>query len=269
MAEKWLQRNNTRPAARNGFVNQISNPLSKVRRVMPRPQHRARLSNFSKLALSKYGKPVQLFKDSDKDGVANVFDCKPYNKRKQDVMHPAYNSSNMNITEMYYRREQARQNRLYQKQIEEAIRIEKENQRLAALNPQIVYVDSGNGSSGNSSTIDNNTFFNDYSKEARQEIVPEVITPKMQVDYHTYNPKLNTPKTTLLGAAKAVFTNPVGAAKVISKGITRDIAKAIVIAPKIAPKATNIVKAIPQAVKTIPVVKAVSSVVSFLRGGKK
>lgn len=31
-----------------------------------------------------YGKPFQLFKDCDKDGVANVFDCQPRNKRKQD-----------------------------------------------------------------------------------------------------------------------------------------------------------------------------------------
>ena len=31
-----------------------------------------------------YGKPAKLFGDADKDGVANVFDCKPYNRRRQD-----------------------------------------------------------------------------------------------------------------------------------------------------------------------------------------
>ena len=34
----------------------------------------------------KKGLCVKWFADSDKDGVANIFDCQPHNKRKQDVM---------------------------------------------------------------------------------------------------------------------------------------------------------------------------------------
>jgi len=31
----------------------------------------------------RFGAPINLFADSDRDGVANVFDCQPRNKRKQ------------------------------------------------------------------------------------------------------------------------------------------------------------------------------------------
>jgi len=30
-------------------------------------------------------RPVKLFGDADRDGVANIFDCQPHNARKQDV----------------------------------------------------------------------------------------------------------------------------------------------------------------------------------------
>ena len=33
---------------------------------------------------ARSGTASQLFKDSDRDGVMNVFDCKPFNKRHQD-----------------------------------------------------------------------------------------------------------------------------------------------------------------------------------------
>jgi len=29
-------------------------------------------------------RPIKLFADTDRDGVMNVFDCQPFNKRKQD-----------------------------------------------------------------------------------------------------------------------------------------------------------------------------------------
>ena len=32
--------------------------------------------------------PARLFADSDRDGVANVFDCRPFNKRRQDEDWP-------------------------------------------------------------------------------------------------------------------------------------------------------------------------------------
>lgn len=59
-----------------------------------------------------YGKPIQLFKDSDKDGVMNVFDCKPYNKKKQDVIMPPGN-----VEHMIYRGEQNRQTNLYNQKV--------------------------------------------------------------------------------------------------------------------------------------------------------
>lgn len=63
-----------------------------------------------------YGKSVMLFKDSDKDGVPNVFDCRPFNKKKQDVISPIGGGG---ISDMYARQEQARQQALYQKQLKQ------------------------------------------------------------------------------------------------------------------------------------------------------
>lgn len=57
-----------------------------------------------------YGSPSKLFKDSDRDGVMNVFDCKPYNRRKQDVISPPSSSTPFN--DMWGRQEWARQQKL-------------------------------------------------------------------------------------------------------------------------------------------------------------
>jgi hypothetical protein len=73
-----------------------------------------------------HGIPRVLFKDNDKDGVPNVFDCKPNNKKKQDVMIPMSTSGGLN--ELYGRQENSRQLREYRK-LEEA-RL-KELQRIA------------------------------------------------------------------------------------------------------------------------------------------
>ena len=71
---------------------------------------------------SHYGMPNQLFKDSDKDGVMNVFDCKPRNKRKQDVIAP-FQGGNPYM-EMLARQESARQSKAYQRQLDELRRLE-------------------------------------------------------------------------------------------------------------------------------------------------
>lgn len=112
MVEKWLQ---SKP---NPYINQ-------VRKVMPQRN----TSAFSKKVAAHFGTPIQLFKDSDKDGVMNVFDCKPHNKRKQDVMHPQNFGSG--VGDMYARQEQSRQNKEYQRMIKEMQR--QEEQRLAEL----------------------------------------------------------------------------------------------------------------------------------------
>ena len=62
------------------------------------------------------GKTVHLFADDDRDGVPNVFDCSPKNKRKQDVLSPM--SGGSPVQEMYGRRESQRQQLEYQRAIE-------------------------------------------------------------------------------------------------------------------------------------------------------
>jgi len=56
----------------------------------------------------RYGMPVKLFGDRDKDRVMNVFDCKPGNKRRQDVISPV-NLSSSPMNEMISRQESGRQ----------------------------------------------------------------------------------------------------------------------------------------------------------------
>jgi hypothetical protein len=104
VTEKWMQ------SKGNPFMKK-RNPINSFKRIKRTNSAHA-------------GFPAQLFKDSDKDGVANVFDCKPYNKKKTDVMSPMSGSNPMQ--EMYGRQEYARQQAAYMKMLAEARRLEEE-----------------------------------------------------------------------------------------------------------------------------------------------
>ena len=105
----------------------------------PRKQHRNSRPGRS-LATARFGNPQRLFKDSDKDGVPNVFDCQPFNKKKQDVISPSNYGGGMR--DMYSRREGSRQNRRYFQQMREAQRLEmlrlEELRRIGQLPVQVV-----------------------------------------------------------------------------------------------------------------------------------
>ena len=62
--------------------------------------------------------PNKLFADSDRDGVPNVFDCRPNNKRRQDVMMPRISGNPIN--DMFIRQENTRKQRINQMQWREA-----------------------------------------------------------------------------------------------------------------------------------------------------
>jgi len=120
--EKWMQ---SKP---NPYVNKkmvvTRKPLAR-NRIHQRP----RPSMYAKHVAARMGTPIQLFKDSDRDGVPNVFDCKPHNKKKQDVMHPQNFGSGMG--DMLSRQENARQQRAYNRMIKEMQR--QDAQRLLEL----------------------------------------------------------------------------------------------------------------------------------------
>ena len=122
--EKWLQ------SKGNPYSNHISQTkqIKKVSLANPFLNNsRKAIGKPKRLTYAYYGKPVQLFKDSDKDGVANVFDCKPFNKRKQDVLSPMSGGNPMH--EMLQRKEYSRQQGAYRNQLEEAQRIDLANQK--------------------------------------------------------------------------------------------------------------------------------------------
>jgi len=107
MVEKWLQRSS----------NHYTNVRAPVRRVP--------VKRYSPTS-ARYGKPNVLFKDSDHDGVANVFDCQPHNKRRQDVVAPSPSGNPM--MDMHYRQEVNRQYKAYMKEME------RYNQELERIN---------------------------------------------------------------------------------------------------------------------------------------
>lgn len=130
MAEKWMNGNkvNWKPATR---------------------RHAQGIRNY---------KPNYLFKDSDKDGVANVFDCKPHNKRRQDVIAPF--AGNMPVSDMWGRMENARRNREFLRAqelaLEEARRLN--NAQFTVVDrtkTELVYInEGGKDRSGNTYTTD-------------------------------------------------------------------------------------------------------------------
>lgn len=121
MVEKWLQSKNNPYMARKVPVRKPFNPYLSPIRVKQRIPQRVMTRPFGNNK-AYYGKPVQLFKDSDRDGVMNVFDCQPRNKKKQDVISPFSGSNPM--LEMHYRQESNRQNQQYQNQLRELQRLD-------------------------------------------------------------------------------------------------------------------------------------------------
>jgi len=152
MVEKWLQgkgnpyMNNNKPknTPQRAFVG---NPFGSPQRVPQRVPQKVQ-GTFRKTVAGHFGMPIQMFKDSDKDGVMNAFDCKPFNKRKQDVMHPQ--NFGGGLSDMYGRQESARLNAVYKKQLEELQRQEElrleELRRLSNVqvidNTQTIYKDT-------------------------------------------------------------------------------------------------------------------------------
>jgi len=129
--EKWQNGGSPNPLGYG--PRPVKKKVIKQARPMSKQGYKKRPSNGRNLALARFGAPIQLFKDSDKDGVANVFDCKPYNKKKQDVIAPSNFGGGMR--DMYNRREGSRQTRVYFRQMREAQRLEMERlKELARIN---------------------------------------------------------------------------------------------------------------------------------------
>lgn len=103
--------------------------VEKWLRSRPNPYMRGTMKKAFGTSKAYYGKPVQLFKDSDKDGVPNVFDCKPKNRRRTDVLAPPLSGSP--IQDMWGRQESSR---LWAKQQAQLRALQKlEEERLAEL----------------------------------------------------------------------------------------------------------------------------------------
>jgi len=138
--EKWMQSKGGNPYAR---------PIAR-RPVRARTRTRANRSAYSKKIAAHYGMPIQMFKDSDKDGVMNGFDCQAHNKRKQDVRRPM-NVGRGGIANMYARREQERFTKDYMKRLNEIQR--QEYQRLLELKRTQTPIVSSGGSTSTTPTI--------------------------------------------------------------------------------------------------------------------
>jgi tRNA nucleotidyltransferase (CCA-adding enzyme) len=61
----------------------IKNPLQ----IINKPKKNVKKKNLTWLqSLSLYGKKINPYKDSDKDGVMNMMDCRPFDKKRQDFV---------------------------------------------------------------------------------------------------------------------------------------------------------------------------------------
>ena len=127
--EKWMQSKGGNPYARP-IARRPVRARTRTRANRPAYSKRANRSAYSKKIAAHYGMPIQMFKDSDKDGVMNGFDCQAHNKRKQDVRRPM-NVGRGGISSMYARKEQDRFTKDYMNRLNEIQR--QEYERLSEL----------------------------------------------------------------------------------------------------------------------------------------
>jgi hypothetical protein len=88
--------------------------------------------NWKNKDKAHFGMPVKLFGDKDRDNVPNVFDCKPRNPKRQDVIAPPRMAGD--VFGMYHRREAGRFAREQARRQAEFIRKQQEleEQRIVA-----------------------------------------------------------------------------------------------------------------------------------------
>lgn len=148
-----------------------------------------------------YGKPSKLFKDSDKDGVPNVFDCKPYNRRRQDVISPFSGASPMN--DMWNRQENSRLIKEQQRRLEELRKLEEEKLKELQRLSNVTVLDRTtnrtsfigvSGKSGETKVFNTKTEAEDYSNPETIKVTtsgPNYVAPK-QPTQPTTPPKKDT-----------------------------------------------------------------------------
>ena len=176
----------------------------------------------------KYPQVGKLFKDSDKDGVPNVFDCKPYNKKKQDVISPMGGSNP--YQDMINRQEYARQNAAFKRAFQQQpIQVIDRTQTFFDVEQPVSYPSytyniysgslgsSSRGSSGSISRSSSGSIKTSTSKTTQ----PIVYTPKASP-----TPILST-KTSVSAAPKRSGSTIGNIVKAATTGIGGAITKAI------------------------------------------
>jgi hypothetical protein len=192
MVEKWMKGNNMK-----------TNPPNFRVRVTPKGTRGSK---------AYYGKPVSLFKDSDKDGVPNVFDCQPSNKRRQDVISPMSGSNP--LQEMHYRQEANRQQREYMKQLRELQRAEEARAKETGQPVQVVdartFIDRTQWYANPYVVSSSGTWYPAASKTGKQIISAQVkpastSTPTPTVSTGTYS---NVKAVTSAPSGTKVYSSP-------------------------------------------------------------